>query len=246
MSVRFAVFASGSGTNLQALLDAEDAGAPYHVAAVVADRPCAAEDRARAKGRPVHRVDFSGMNAAAATGNRPSVLGRAVRDAPDPLLALLRGQGIDGVLLAGFLRLVPRSVCAAYDERMLNVHPSLLPSFAGRGAHGRRVHEAVLASGAAVSGPTVHYVDERYDEGRILAQWPVPVLADDTPGTLARRVLAVEHVLFPEAAAALARSMRPGARRPSFRWPGVAARGDEELRAAVRSAFAAPVAEADG
>ncbi len=224
MSARFAAFASGSGTNLQALLDAEAPDAPYRIAVVFADRPCAAEARARAAGRPVHRVDF---------GRAPA----------DELLGLLDGHAVDGVLLAGFLALVPAAVCTAYRERILNVHPSLLPSFGGRGMHGRRIHEAVLASGAVVSGPTVHYVNERYDEGTIMAQWPVPVLRDDTPESLAARVLAVEHVLFPESAAALARSLGAGA-PPPFRWPGLDPWDRGELRSAVRAAFGAPAARA--
>lgn len=224
MSARFAVFASGSGTNLQALLDAERAGAPCRVAAVFVDRPCAAEGRARAAGRPVRRIDLDPGGA-------------------DELLGLLGERRVDGILLAGLLRLVPSAVCAAYRGRILNVHPSLLPAFGGRGMHGRRIHEAVLASGAAVSGATVHHVDERYDEGRIMAQWPVPVMPDDTPESLAARVLAVEHVLYPEAAAALARTLERGT-PPAFRWPGPAPRETGEFRLAVRAAFGAPAARA--
>lgn len=224
MSARFAVFASGSGTNFQALLDAEKADAPWRVAVLFSDRPCAAEGRARAAGRPVHRI---GMDPGAA----------------DELLGLLDERRVDGVLLAGFLRLVPAAVCAAYRGRILNVHPSLLPAFGGRGMHGRRIHEAVLASGAAVSGATVHHVNERYDEGGIMAQWPVPVMPDDTPESLAARVLAVEHVLYPEAVAALARSLDRGA-PPTFRWPGPDRRETGELRRAVRAAFGGPAGQA--
>jgi folate-dependent phosphoribosylglycinamide formyltransferase PurN len=89
---------------------------------------------------------------------------------------------------------------------MLNVHPALLPAFGGPGMFGMRVHEAVLAAGCRVSGATVHYVDERYDEGRIIAQWPVPVLPDDTAETLAARVLRVEHRLYPAVVDALVRA----------------------------------------
>jgi folate-dependent phosphoribosylglycinamide formyltransferase PurN len=88
---------------------------------------------------------------------------------------------------------------------MINIHPALLPAFGGPGMYGRRVHEAVLASGARVSGPTVHLVDERYDHGRILAQWPVPVFPDDTPEGLAARVLEAEHRLLPAVVRAWAR-----------------------------------------
>ncbi len=88
----------------------------------------------------------------------------------------------------------------------MNVHPALLPSFGGRGMYGSRVHAAVIAAGARVSGATVHFVDERYDQGAIIAQWPVPVLAGDTPKVLAARVLRVEHALYPPAVLAVAQA----------------------------------------
>jgi phosphoribosylglycinamide formyltransferase 1 len=93
---------------------------------------------------------------------------------------------------------------ARFRWRLINIHPALLPAFGGPGMYGHRVHAAVLASGAAVSGATVHYVDEEYDRGPILAQWPVPVLPDDTPDSLGERVLAVEHQLLPAVVTALA------------------------------------------
>jgi folate-dependent phosphoribosylglycinamide formyltransferase PurN len=101
-----------------------------------------------------------------------------------------------------------RAHVAAFEGRMLNIHPALLPSFGGPGMYGRRVHEAVLASGATVSGPTVHVVTAEYDRGPIVAQWPVPVAADDTPETLAARVLRVEHQLLPAVVLAAARAGR--------------------------------------
>lgn len=204
MSVPFAVFASGSGTNLQSLLDRSAKGAAYEVSLLVTDRPCMAEERARASGVPVTRLPF---------GDGGSEAGSEAE-----LLRLLRDHEIQGVLLAGFLRLVPADVCRDYVGRMLNIHPALLPSFGGRGMYGSRVHEAVLRSGAKLSGPTVHYVNERYDRGRIFAQWPVPVLPDDTPSALAARVLAAEHVLYPEAAHALAEAIDRGHGEPGFRW----------------------------
>ena len=122
--------------------------------------------------------------------------------------------------MAGFLKLLPADVCREYEGSILNIHPALLPSFGGKGMHGTRVHESVLRSGASLSGPTIHFVNRRYDEGRILAQWPVPVLPGDTPATLAARVLNVEHLLYPAAADALARALATGSAPPSFRWPG--------------------------
>ena len=205
---------------MQALLDHEDRGAAYRIEVLVVDRRCAAEDRARAKGRAVHRVDF-----------RSSGAGGEV-------LRLLGRQRARGVFLAGFLKLLPAEVCRAYPNRILNIHPALLPAFGGKGMYGERVHEAVLRSGASLSGPTIHYVNERYDEGRILAQWPVPVRPDDTPRSLAARVLEVEHVLYPAAADALARELLTGGReRATFFWPGEGLAAGGELRETIAQSF---------
>ena len=114
------------------------------------------------------------------------------------------------VVLAGYLKRVPADVVARFRWRVINIHPALLPGFGGHGMYGRRVHEAVLASGARVSGATVHYVDEEFDRGPIIAQWPVPVRADDTPESLAARVLEVEHRLLPVVVEELARRGVPG------------------------------------
>ncbi len=227
MSVPFAVFASGSGTNMQALLDHERDGAAYRIELLITDRECAAEQRARAFGRAVYRVDFprggtTGSDAGAGASHDPAA---TPQDAcASRLLRLLKRHHAEGILLAGFLRLVPAEVCAAYRGRVLNIHPALLPSFGGKGMYGHHVHEAVLRSGASLSGPTIHFVDERYDEGRILAQWPVPVLPGDTPDALAARVLRVEHALYPAAADALARAVQggwpDGGVAPAFCWPG--------------------------
>lgn len=173
-----AVLASGGGSNLQALLDAcATPNAPARVALVVTDRPAGAEERARQAGVATHRL--------------------ARHDDAAELLGVLETHGIRFVVLAGYLRLIPAPVVEAYEGRMVNIHPALLPAFGGRGMYGKRVHEAVLASGATVSGATVHLVTREYDRGPILAQWPVPVLAGDTPDTLQQRVLAVEHRLLP-------------------------------------------------
>jgi folate-dependent phosphoribosylglycinamide formyltransferase PurN len=116
----------------------------------------------------------------------------------------LREHAIDLIVLAGYVRLVPTEVVRSYHGRIVNVHPALLPAFGGQGMYGMHVHRAVLASGARVSGATVHFVDEHYDQGPIIAQWPVPVFGDDTEHSLAARVLHVEHLLFPRAVEALA------------------------------------------
>jgi formyltetrahydrofolate-dependent phosphoribosylglycinamide formyltransferase len=190
MTARIAVFASGRGTNLQAILDylnthGEARGGD--VVLVASDRPNAgALDRARR----------AGISSAVLRSTR-------VPDGCEPL-ALLRQHGVDFLALTGYLRLLPTEIVAEFPSRILNIHPALLPSFGGPGMYGERVHRAVLMSGARVSGATVHYVDEEYDRGPILAQWPVPVLADDSVSSLAARVLKVEHVLYPRVIDAVA------------------------------------------
>ena len=188
-AVPVAVLASGGGTTLQALLDRE-ARQPWRVALVISDKDSAgALDRARAAGRQALVVPVSG---------RP----------PDEIatetLDHFAAHAIGMVLLAGYLKLVPAQVVDSYEDRLLNVHPALLPAFGGAGMYGDRVHKAVLKSGVRVTGPTVHFVTRVYDEGRPLAQWPVPVLQDDTVDSLKARVQRVERVLYPMAATHLA------------------------------------------
>jgi phosphoribosylglycinamide formyltransferase 1 len=191
VSTRLAVFASGGGSNLQSIIEHfSGRAARLDVALVISDRPAAgALQRAAAAGIPARVID---------------VRQRSDYDAASETLAVLRGEDIDIVALAGYLRRVPSPVVQAYAGRMLNIHPALLPAFGGPGMYGLRVHEAVLAAGCTVSGATVHYVDEEYDRGRILLQWPVPVLPDDDASCLAERVLAVEHRLYPAVLEALA------------------------------------------
>ncbi len=206
MSVPVAVFASGGGTNLQALLNHESSSAIWRVALVVSDRPDAgALDRARNAGRETAVVPVKGRDADEVAGDT---------------LRALADRGIEAILLAGYLRLVPLGVIQAFPRRILNIHPALLPAFGGRGMYGRRIHEAVLASGAKVTGVTVHYVDETYDTGTIFAQWPVPVHPEDTPEALAARVLAVEHVLYPLAADHLTRAVADSRAPAPFEYPG--------------------------
>lgn len=108
-------------------------------------------------------------------------------------------EGVDWVCLAGYMRLLPDEVLRAFPDRILNVHPALLPEFGGKGMYGARVHAAVIAAGRKESGCTVHLVNEHYDEGRILLQRRVPVLPEDTPETLAARILDQEHIAYAEA-----------------------------------------------
>lgn len=176
--MRIAVAVSGGGSNLQALLDALPAGSPARVALVLSNTPKAG-GLARAEQRGVPTAVF--------------------RDPANGAewLALLEGHGIDLIVLAGYLKLVPGEVISAYRGKIINIHPALLPDFGGPGMYGKRVHQAVLDARRTESGCTVHLVDEEYDRGEILAQARVPVLPNDTAESLAARVLAEEHRLLP-------------------------------------------------
>jgi phosphoribosylglycinamide formyltransferase 1 len=220
--MRIAVLASGSGSNLQALLDACRPPEPARIALVACNVAAAgAVQRAAAAGVPTWHI--------ADPADGPALLGA------------LRAHRVDLVVLAGYLKLVPAAVVEAYSGRMINIHPALLPSFGGHGMYGIRVHQAVLASGATLSGPSVHLVTTEYDRGPILAQWPVPVLPDDTPESLRDRVLAVEHRLLPAVVLAAARAGRPVRLTPDGAAFRVGASGD-----IATAASAAPAASAEG
>lgn len=188
LPVDIAVFASGSGSNLQAIL--------AHFASEPASRSA----------RVVLVVSNKAESGAMAYAANAGIATHVICDVNDggSLLVAMQQANVSLVVLAGYLKLVPLAVVKAFRGRMLNVHPALLPSFGGHGMYGQRVHAAVLASGAKVSGVTVHFVNEEFDRGAIAAQWPVPVLADDTPLSLAERVLYIEHRLFPAAIEAVA------------------------------------------
>jgi len=117
------------------------------------------------------------------------------------LLDALSAVHTDLIVLAGYMKKLPSEICRKYPGRILNIHPALLPAFGGKGMYGLYVHEAVIASGAQVSGATVHIVNDEYDRGKIIMQENVPVLHDDTPETLAARVLDAEHRILPRAVA---------------------------------------------
>ena len=191
-----AVFASGSGTNLQSLLDTFGAGGhpdpAARIALLITDRlGIKSLERAEAAGVPARIIPPKEYENQAAFA--------------DALLGALREHEVELIALAGYVKLVPGRLVEAFRGRIVNIHPGPLPTFGGPGMYGHHVHDAVLASGVRVSGPTVHFVDERYDTGPIIAQWPVPVLAGDTNDTLAARVLRHEHRLYPAVLGALAR-----------------------------------------
>ena len=184
--VRVAVLVSGGGTNLQSLLDALHDSTLARIARVISSRPDA------------------GAIARARQAAVPTTVLRDPTDANELLAAL---QGIQLVVLAGYLKLVPPPVVSQFRGRMINIHPALLPDFGGPGMYGQRVHAAVLASGATESGATVHFVDEAFDRGAIIAQEKVPVKAGDTAETLAARVLEAEHRLLPKVVLQLAKEL---------------------------------------
>ncbi len=135
---------------------------------------------------------------------------------PDPaqldqaMLKVLREHAVDLVVTAGYMKKIGPTVLGANEGRIINIHPALLPRHGGPGMHGRHVHEAVLASGDTISGASVHHVTANYDEGPVIARREVPVLPNDTPETLASRVLATEHQLLPDTVQALALATRTG------------------------------------
>ena len=181
MAVRTAVLASGGGTNLQAILDFNSARGDLAASNIV----LVASDRADS-------------GALVRAGN--ASVAAEVFDAGDDgtnLLALLERHSIDLVVLAGYLKRIPPPVIDAWQGRMINVHPGLLPEFGGSGMYGAKVHAAVIASGARASGVTAHFVDKDLDTGPVIAQWRIPVLEHDTAESLGARVLAVEHIVYP-------------------------------------------------
>ncbi len=187
--VRAAVLVSGGGTNLQAIIDAQQAGKipSAELALVVASN---------ASAYALTRAENAGIAHAVLRKEK----GEAPENYGERLLTLLRENAIDVVVLAGFLTILPENVIRAYDHRILNIHPSLIPSFCGDGFYGLHVHEAALKRGVKVTGATVHFVNEITDGGDIIAQKAVEVLPGDTPETLQRRVMEqAEWILLPQA-----------------------------------------------
>jgi formyltetrahydrofolate-dependent phosphoribosylglycinamide formyltransferase len=186
--VRLAILASGGGSNLQAILDHFGPFGASRAAQVV----LVASNRAAA-----------GALARAKAANVPDAVIANPADGAS-MKALLESSRVEYIALAGYLKLVPREVTERWHGRIVNIHPALLPKFGGAGMYGHRVHEAVLAAGERESGATVHHVDEAYDRGAIIAQERVPVEPGDTADSLAARVLAAEHRLYPRTLDALA------------------------------------------
>ena len=174
-----AVFASGTGTTLQALIDNQHTYG-YHVALVITNRACQAQERAQAAGIPaLLSKDWCEIDKA------------------------LTDHHVQLIVLAGFLAIIPEWICAKWEHRIINIHPSLLPRHGGKGMYGIRVQELVLAAGDTIAGCTVHYVSAEVDGGSIIAQATVPVLPNDTPETLSARVQQEEKLLLPRTIATI-------------------------------------------
>ena len=198
LKTRIAVLVSGGGTNLQAILDAEKRGEipDGEIVLVLSNNPDAyALQRARDAGVEavcVSKADFPEQR---------------VREAE--MLRILKDRGIGLIVLAGYLSILSKYFTSEYEERMINVHPALIPSFCGKGYYGLKVHEAALQYGVKVTGATVHYVNSVPDGGEIIAQKAVEILEGDTPETLQKRVMReAEWVILPKAVETVCKKLR--------------------------------------
>ncbi len=180
--MRIAVMVSGGGSNLQSLID--DANKCYEIALVISDRE---------KAFGLERAEIAGI-ANFWVGKKNFGENKNVE-----ILRLLKEYKIDAIVLAGYLSIIPESIVSAYEHKIINIHPSLIPSFCGMGFHGHHVHEAVYESGVKLSGATVHFVNTGVDTGEIILQESVPLDNSDTPETIAAKVLKIEHSILPKA-----------------------------------------------
>lgn len=186
-ALKLGVLVSGGGTNLQSIIDHIESGyLPAEIAVVISSKEGAyALERAKKHRIPayvVKRKDFDSQE-----------------KYEDEMIELLRRHHVELVVLAGFIKVLSPHFVRAFPNRIMNIHPALIPSFCGKGFYGEKVHEAVLNYGAKITGVTVHFVDEGTDTGPIILQRAVAVEDDDTPDTLADRVLKEEHKIYPEA-----------------------------------------------
>ncbi len=194
---RIAVLVSGGGTNLQALIDAQNAGKIPHgrIVLVLASNP---------KAYALTRAENAGIDTAVV--RRKDYENQDSFD--DAILKTLKEHDIEMVILAGYLSILSEKVIRAYTDRMINIHPSLIPSFCGKGFYGLKVHEEALKRGVKVTGATVHIVNEIPDGGRILLQKAVSIEEGDTPEILQRRVMEqAEWILLPQAAEMIAKQI---------------------------------------
>ncbi|MCS6824351.1 MAG: phosphoribosylglycinamide formyltransferase [Cytophagaceae bacterium] len=178
--VNIAIFCSGSGSNAEKIMEHFARHAAIRVAVLMANKPdCYALQRARNRGVPTHvftKEDFYQNGS---------------------VLDVLREYNVEWIILAGFLWLVPEYLIYNYPDRIVNIHPSLLPKYGGKGMYGMKVHEAVVAAGESKTGITIHYADLAYDEGKIIFQAECDITKTDTPETVALKVQALEHMHYP-------------------------------------------------
>ncbi|MGI6256809.1 MAG: phosphoribosylglycinamide formyltransferase [Anaerovoracaceae bacterium] len=186
--LRVSVLVSGNGSNLQAILDAIEDGSLENVKIVQVIS-------SKADAYALKRAEGAEIPAVAVTKHEYN----DIRDRMDAIKMYLDGERTDLVVLAGYLSIIPPKVISAYEGRIINVHPALLPLHGGKECYGLKVHRQVIADGEKESGATVHYVDEGIDTGEIILQKKVPVLPGDTPEILQKRVLEAEHEILPKA-----------------------------------------------
>lgn len=185
---KLVVLASGSGSNFQAIIDAVQSGKIIgEIAGLVSNKQgIGAIQRAQKHHIPVCVIADQSRD----------VFAQKLEDQ-------LQKWNPDLIVLAGFLKKIPDNILDLYPDKIINIHPSLLPKYGGKGFYGEKVHRAVLHAGESSSGCTVHYVNEQYDAGDIIEQVKVPVYSEDSPDTLARRILKQEHILLPSVIAKL-------------------------------------------
>lgn len=181
MKVRIAIFASGSGTNAENIIRYFRDSSIIETVLVLSDKKDAYVLE-RANGLQIPSVVFS----------------KQEMETTDSVLKVLSDHGADFIVLAGFLLRIPANILRAYPGRIVNIHPALLPRHGGKGMYGGKVHEAVIAAGESESGITIHYINEHYDEGAVIFQAKCPVLPQDSPDDLAKKVHALEYACFPE------------------------------------------------
>lgn len=186
--LHIAVFASGKGSNFLAILNAIEAGKiPKTRIAVVISNNSEAGALCHAREHDIPAIHISRKEYASDETFNTA------------LLQILEHHGVNFIVLAGYMKKIDPSIIRSYRNRIINIHPALLPAFGGNGMYGMHVHEAVIAQKERVSGATVHVVDDEYDHGRIILQKRVPVSPNDTPESLAAKVLEIEHDIYPEA-----------------------------------------------
>lgn len=186
--IKIAVFASGGGSNLQALIDAQETGLFKAKIGLVFSNVADAKALERAEN---HRIESVAITSKGYLGTR--------EDYDQEVLQLCEAKKIDLICLAGYMRILTPVLIRPYLWKIMNIHPALLPKFGGEGMYGHHVHEAVIKAQEKESGATVHFVTEGVDAGPIIVQGHVKVFPNDTPQTLAEKVLKVEHMIYPEA-----------------------------------------------